>query len=74
MEEMENEIRKSFGKSSDEVIRKFKDYSNGDEWVSHEKVLKAILKLSQGNIEKVDKYLKMARLDPRDVVMIADES
>lgn len=74
MEDMEKEIRKSFGKSGDEVIRKFKEYSKGDEWVSHNKVLNAILKLSKGNTEKVDKYLKMAKRDPRDVVMIADES
>jgi len=71
---MEKEIRKSFGKSSDEVIRKFKEYSKGDEWVSHKKVLSAIVKLSKGSPEKVDEYLKMAKTDPRDVVIIADES
>ncbi len=74
MEDMEKEIRKSFGKSSEEVIRKFKEYSKGDEWVSHKKVLNAVLKLSNGNTDKVDKYLKMAKIDPRDVVMLADES
>jgi len=65
-------IKKEFGSSSDEIISKFIDSSKTREWIYHSKVLNAIIKLSEGDKTKVDKYLKMALIDPRDVVMLAD--
>ncbi len=66
-------IKNDFGKDSEIVATKFEDYLKTDEWVSHEKVLRSVLKLADGDITKIDKYLKMAKGDPRDVVMLADD-
>jgi len=66
-------IKNDFGKDSEIVAKKFEDYLKTDEWVSHEKVLRSVLKLAEGDISKIDKYLKMANADPRDVVMLADD-
>jgi hypothetical protein len=72
-EKLINKIKLIYGEDSSQVLSKFEEYTNQKEWVSHEKVINAILKLSKGDILKVDKYLKMAKIDPRDVVMLADE-
>lgn len=62
-----------FGQNSDLILVKFDEYCQLEEWISHDIVLKAILKLSNGDDSKVDKYLKMAKIDPRDVVMLAED-
>lgn len=66
-------IKNDFGNNSEIVTSKFEDYLKTDEWVSHEKVLRSVLKLADGDMSKIDKYLKMANVDPRDVIMLADE-
>jgi hypothetical protein len=67
------EIKYTFGPSSDQIIEKFNEYSKRREWVSHSKVIAAILKLSEGDVSKIDEYINKAKVDPRDVVMYADE-
>ncbi len=68
--ELITKVQLVFGQSSDQILSRFEDYAKGEEWISHKKVLNAILKLSRGDISKIDKYLNMAKIDPRDIVMI----
>lgn len=70
--EIANKVHSIFGKASIQVLSKFEDYSEQEEWISHDKVFNAILKLSEGDISKLDKYLNMAKIDPRDVIMLAE--
>lgn len=72
--EIANKVYSMFGKASHQVLAKFEDYSKQEEWISHDKVLNAILKLSDGDPSRIDKYLNIAKIDPRDVVMLADEA
>ena len=71
--ELLNKIKSIYGNSSDQIISKFEEYSKNEEWISHNKVLNAIIKLSKGNVSMVDKYLEIAETDPRDIIMLADE-
>lgn len=72
--EIADKVQSMFGKASNQVLAKFEDYSKQVEWISHDKVLNAILKLSKGETSKIDKYLNMAKIDPRDVVMLAEDA
>lgn len=72
--EIADKVQSMFGKASNQVLAKFEDYSKQEEWISHDKVLNAILKLSKGETSKIDKYLNMAKIDPRDVVMLAEDA
>jgi hypothetical protein len=71
--ELKDKIILIYGSSSKEIISQFEDYSKGNELISHSQVINAILKLSDGNILKIDKYLDMAKTDPRDVVMLSEQ-
>lgn len=71
--ELENIIKREFGELSGQVISKINGYLNTPEWIYHKKVINAILKLSRGDINKLDKFISMAKSDPRDVIMLADE-
>jgi hypothetical protein len=71
--ELENRIKKDFGESANQAIIKINNYLNTPEWINHEKVVYAILNLSNKDINKLDKYIKIAMSDPRDVIMLADE-
>ena len=71
--ELLNKIKSIYGNSSDQIIFKFEEYSKREEWISHNKVLNAIIKLSKGDVTMVDKYLDIAETDPRDVIMLSDE-
>lgn len=71
--ELLNKIKSIYGNSSDQIISKFEEYSKKEEWISHNKVLNAIIKLSKGDVTMVDKYLDIAETDPRDVIMLSDE-
>jgi hypothetical protein len=72
--ELISKIKTMYGALGDEVISKFETYAKSDEWISHTKVLNAVLKLSNGDISKLNKYLELAGIDPRDVVMLAEKS
>ncbi len=67
---LERLIERDFGSDANEVTKKLADI--GDNIASHNRISAAILKLSNKNIDKVDHYIKLAKVDTRDVISQAE--
>ncbi len=66
-------VTQEYGADSSEVIELRRNYVQKPEWISHEKVIYSILKLANGRKSELIRFLRSAELDPRDVIMWADE-
>lgn len=67
---LERLIERDFGSAANEVTKKLADII--DNIASHNRISEAILKLSNKNIDKVDHYIKLAKVDTRDVISQAE--
>ena len=56
------------------VEEKLLELQNKLEWEDFDRLGNAILELSRGDLAKIDIYVRMAYLDPRDVLMLSESS
>ena len=73
-ESLVEEIKSIYGNNTQDILNEFIQYAQRPEWVSHDKVIRTIIKISNGDLEKTIYYLNIANRDPRDVLLLANET
>ena len=65
-------IDNQFGKDNGEIKRKLQDFIKRNKYFSNPRIIRAILYLSNGNEIQIEKYIKQAEIDWRDILLWAE--
>ncbi len=65
-------IRKDFGPDAPEAINRLNVEVSKCDDLNTERIIRCIVFLASGNLTELDKYIKAATLDPRDVMLWAE--
>src|SRR5688572_9472571 len=71
-EDIHKRIESDFGNNASEVVKLIHEATTKTNYISSDRVIRCIIFLAEKNLEKLQKFIKMASVDPRDVMMCAE--
>ena len=71
-EDILRKINSDFGEKSNEVIEILSDAIKKTNYLETDRIVRCIIFLSKGNIDNLNKFIEMATLDPRDIMLWAE--
>ena len=71
-EDILRKIHLEFGERSTEAIQLINDYIIKTNYLEYDRIIRSVVFLSEGKIAELNRYIEVAALDPRDIMLWAE--